>query len=81
MCGQCVERSYYSFAVGETGLSGILCLVLDALFKADAEKQGKVQQSATKTVRGLEHIIYGWRLRERGLSSLNRKLMGNLTTT
>ena len=51
---------------------------MDALFKTDAEKWGKVQQSATKMVRDLEHTIYGWRLRERGLFSLNRKLWGNV---
>lgn len=38
----------------------------------------KVQQSVTKMVRGLEHVICVWRMREGGFFSLKMKLRGNV---
>lgn len=61
-------------------VSGVLCPVLNSpVQKTGLEVLERVQQRTMKMIKGLQHLSYGNRLREMGLSSLEKRgLRGNL---
>jgi len=64
-------------SIGETAPPGILS-GFGWPVQNRCRETGVKSNSATKTVRDLEHVLCGWRQREGGLFSLRRKLMGDV---